>query len=192
MLVKDTDYTVSYASGRKNAGSYKVTVKMKGNYSGSGKTKIIDELRDAGYVVPEIYTTSNKRRDYYKPLSRKEFEKLKDEGYFVETTSYAGDYYGIPCHIIMAATNKGGKIIIPLDICGANILKRYYGSAVKTIYVKRRKEDLIEGILKKDIPERSKMLRIVSLDSEAKNEALCDESVTASMAVEQIRTIMEG
>lgn len=33
-LKKDTDYTVSYASGRKNAGTYKVTVKMKGNYSG--------------------------------------------------------------------------------------------------------------------------------------------------------------
>ena len=30
-----TDYTVTYASGRKNVGSYKVTVKLKGNYSGS-------------------------------------------------------------------------------------------------------------------------------------------------------------
>ena len=28
-------YTVTYASGRKNVGSYKVTVKLKGNYSGS-------------------------------------------------------------------------------------------------------------------------------------------------------------
>ncbi len=34
-LKKDTDYTVSYASGRKNAGSYKVSVTLKGNYSGS-------------------------------------------------------------------------------------------------------------------------------------------------------------
>ncbi len=34
-LKKDTDYTVTYASGRKNAGTYKVTVKMKGNYTGS-------------------------------------------------------------------------------------------------------------------------------------------------------------
>ncbi len=35
VLKKGTDYTVTYASGRKNAGTYKVTVKMKGNYSGS-------------------------------------------------------------------------------------------------------------------------------------------------------------
>ena len=34
-LTKNTDYTVSYAKGRINAGSYKVTVKLMGNYSGS-------------------------------------------------------------------------------------------------------------------------------------------------------------
>ena len=34
-LSKDTDYTVSYATGRKNAGTYKVTVTLKGNYSGT-------------------------------------------------------------------------------------------------------------------------------------------------------------
>ena len=33
-LTKDTHYTVTYATGRKNVGTYKVTVKMKGNYSG--------------------------------------------------------------------------------------------------------------------------------------------------------------
>ena len=35
VLKKGTDYTVSYASGRKNVGKYKVTVTFKGNYSGS-------------------------------------------------------------------------------------------------------------------------------------------------------------
>jgi len=35
VLTQDTDYMVTYASGRKNAGTYKVTVTMKGNYSGT-------------------------------------------------------------------------------------------------------------------------------------------------------------
>ena len=35
VLKKNTDYSVSYAAGRKNAGTYKVTVALKGNYSGS-------------------------------------------------------------------------------------------------------------------------------------------------------------
>ena len=34
-LTKDTHYTVTYASGRKNVGTYKVTVKMIGNYTGT-------------------------------------------------------------------------------------------------------------------------------------------------------------
>lgn len=34
-LKKGTDYTVTYASGRKNVGKYTVKVTLKGNYSGS-------------------------------------------------------------------------------------------------------------------------------------------------------------
>ena len=34
-LTEGTSYTVSYASGRVNVGTYKVTVKMKGNYTGT-------------------------------------------------------------------------------------------------------------------------------------------------------------
>ena len=33
--ISKTNYTVTYASGRKNVGSYKVTIKFKGNYSGT-------------------------------------------------------------------------------------------------------------------------------------------------------------
>lgn len=48
-LKKGTDYTVTYPSGRKNVGSYTVTVKMKGNYSGkrTASFKIVP-------VIPEI------------------------------------------------------------------------------------------------------------------------------------------
>ncbi len=36
-LKKNTDYTVTYAKGRKNVGKYTVTIKFKGNYSGTVK-----------------------------------------------------------------------------------------------------------------------------------------------------------
>lgn len=36
-LEKNTDYTVTYAKGRKKVGKYKVTVKLKGKYKGSKK-----------------------------------------------------------------------------------------------------------------------------------------------------------
>lgn len=36
-LKKNTDFTITYASGRKNVGKYAVTIKFKGNYSGTKK-----------------------------------------------------------------------------------------------------------------------------------------------------------
>lgn len=44
VLVKNRDYTLSYASGRKNTGKYSVTVTLTGNYSG---TKIL-----SFYILP--------------------------------------------------------------------------------------------------------------------------------------------
>ncbi len=38
LLKENTDYTVSYGKGRKNPGSYLVTVKLKGNYYGTNIT----------------------------------------------------------------------------------------------------------------------------------------------------------
>ncbi len=35
VLKKNVDYTVTYESGRKNVGTYKVTIKGKGNYTGT-------------------------------------------------------------------------------------------------------------------------------------------------------------
>ena len=49
VLKKGTDYTVTYATGRKNVGTYKVTVKMKGKYSGT-KTLSFKILPKATYI----------------------------------------------------------------------------------------------------------------------------------------------
>ncbi|MBE6796825.1 MAG: hypothetical protein E7531_00580 [Ruminococcaceae bacterium] len=57
-LKNGTHYTVSYSSGRKNVGTYKVTVKMKGTYSGS-KTftfKIIPPKTSISKITADINT----------------------------------------------------------------------------------------------------------------------------------------
>ena len=41
VLKKNTDYTVTYAAGRKNVGTYKVTVKFKGNYTGTNTASFV-------------------------------------------------------------------------------------------------------------------------------------------------------
>ena len=52
VLKKGTDYTVTYASGRKNVGTYKVTVKMIGKYSG---TKVLTfKINPQGVAISKI------------------------------------------------------------------------------------------------------------------------------------------
>ena len=58
VLKKNTDYTVTYASGRKNVGTYKVTIKMKGKYNGT-KT-LIFKINPAKTTVSKL--TAGKKR----------------------------------------------------------------------------------------------------------------------------------
>ena len=56
-LKKNTDYTVSYAKGRKNVGTYKVTIKLKGNYSG---TKTLNfKINPAKTAVSKLTASKN-------------------------------------------------------------------------------------------------------------------------------------
>ena len=50
-LVKDTDYTVTYPEASTNAGSYKVTVTGKGNYTGT--VELSYKINPAVYELPE-------------------------------------------------------------------------------------------------------------------------------------------
>lgn len=83
-LKKNTDYTISYASGRKNVGKYKVTVNFKGNYSGSKSlyfevkptTKTSVDLLIGG--TSNIGAKSNKKITY--TSSNKNIAKVSSKG----------------------------------------------------------------------------------------------------------------
>lgn len=66
LLTKNTDYTVTYPAGRKNAGTYKVTVKMIGNYSGTKTasftiTKAANTLKVKGKTATVKYAKLKKK-----------------------------------------------------------------------------------------------------------------------------------
>lgn len=164
--------------------------------SGTGKTEVISALHEAGYITPQICTTNQAQaasQSYYKYVERESFQQQKDAHNFVETTSYAGEYYGIRMETIVdifTGPNKGRKLVIPIDICGANALQRAYGSRVKTVYIKRSRPELVAKILAKDISDQEKALRILALDKEERNESLCDACVVWSslqQVVDEIR-----
>lgn len=55
-VIDSADYTVTYASGRKNVGSYKVTVTMDGNYSGS--KSVTFKINPKGTTVKSLTAAS--------------------------------------------------------------------------------------------------------------------------------------
>ena len=58
-LKKDTDYTVKYASGRKNPGKYTVTVTFKGKYSGTKKLTLT--IKPKAPSITDIYSKTKGR-----------------------------------------------------------------------------------------------------------------------------------
>lgn len=159
--------------------------------SGSGKHKIIAKLIEEGYTVPCIYTTNPAaKQSYYKVVTQSQFEQ--GMRHFTETTSYAGFYYGTRTKdwVRLMSENKC-KIVIPIDVCGANALQRMYGERVKTVYIKRNRSELVYNILQKPLSDKEKTLRIGALDAEEKNEYLCDYSIPFTTLDEIVNKIKE-
>ena len=112
VLKKDTDYTVTYASGRKNVGTYKVTVKMIGNYTGtktlSFKIKPIDistckvklsatsvtyngKVRTPSVTVTNAYSTKLTKDKHYTVTYA---SGRKNAGTYKVTVKMIGNYTG--------------------------------------------------------------------------------------------------
>lgn len=170
--------------------------------SGSGKTAIVNELiKDPRFAVARSTTTRSRRNgepeNAYNFVSKEEFERLDSQDHFIETTIYAGNRYGTTKDEIDRILNNGQNAVLPMDICGANALKMKYGDSCVTVYVKRPKSLIIRALLDrieeqlKAHPERSEEIkqdiqnRILSLNSEKKNEDLCDRMIINNSTIEQ-------
>ena len=165
--------------------------------SGSGKTDILNDLvEEEGFEAVRTYTTavSKAHAGNYCFLKSIQFEKMKQDGAFFETSSYAGYQYGLAKKSIDQIIDQGKKAVLMLDINGAIALKRVYGSACVTAFVSRPKRDCIKSVLDRKLDFEETLDRIESLDSEFKNKEFCDLMINGSnveAAVEKIKEVQE-
>lgn len=162
--------------------------------SGSGKTAIAQELaKDPTYKIPRSTTTRARREGEsetaYNFVSKEEFEKLYVTGHFIETTVYAGNRYGTTRDELDDILESGKNAVLPIDFTGTNALKMKYGDKCVTVYVKRSKPLVVSALLDRlqgqllAHPENAEnikndiMNRILSLNTERKNEDLCDRVI---------------
>ena len=149
--------------------------------SGSGKSRIAQALRQNElFECPLTYCTKPSNKHKY--LSEEEFAQQN----FFEKTRYAGIQYGTKKEDIQAVLDKGHFAVMPLDMCGAIAMKRHFPTAI--IYINKDKECLIRDIIEEDYTIEEKTLRLLSIDAEKRNRAICDYVVdnTKQDAVESI------
>lgn len=105
--------------------------------SGAGKSTLIREALDA---VPELaYSVSATTREprpgevdgeHYIFLSRKEFEKRVELGYFLEWAEYSGNLYGTPESRVEELLESGRSVILEIELQGARKVREKRPDAV--------------------------------------------------------------
>ena len=73
---------------------------------------------------------------------------------------------------IQEVLDRGHFAVMPLDMCGAIAMKRHFPTAI--IYINKDKEYLIRDIIEEDYTTEEKTLRLLSIDAEKRNRAICD------------------
>lgn len=105
--------------------------------SGVGKDAVIDCLRDRGFPLTKIVTATTRAprpgevdgRDYWF-LSQDEFTRWRDAGKLLEWANVYGTPYGTPVAEVHAALDRGGIVLLKIDVQGAAQIKAKVPNAV--------------------------------------------------------------
>lgn len=150
--------------------------------SGSGKTQIMEELIRSGSAFrAKSYTTRSPKggegADAYHFVTPEEFGRLERAGALFETTRYAENSYGSMLKDIEDILEQGIDAVMAVDICGGIALKRAFGKRALLAFTERPKEDLIAAVLDRKCSKEEKVKRLLSLDTELRNEEFCDRTI---------------
>ena len=111
--------------------------------SGCGKSTIINSILDSGQPELCFSVSATNRRPrpgevdgvHYHFLTTEEFRDAIAENKFVEWEEvYPGRFYGTLKSEIDRIIDKGGNVILDIDVKGGLNVKRLYGDRVKTIF----------------------------------------------------------
>lgn len=147
--------------------------------SGSGKSKIATKLLEKTDKLQKLrsYTTQDptavEENQWYNYVSIEEFRQMCDSGEMFQSTMYAGHGYGSKKEDVQAILDGGQHVLAAMDIGGAMSLKTNFKN-VTTIYIKRDKKKLMASILRKNSSIEDKVNRLIAIESEKKNEEICD------------------
>ena len=133
--------------------------------SGGGKGTVISELlkRNKNLWL-SISTTSRPIRandipgTTYNFVSKEEFEKEIEEGYFLEYTNYVGNYYGTPKGPIKEKLDQGIDVILEIEIEGASNIKKLLPESIFIFIMPPSIKTLVKRLKKRNTDSNDKLL----------------------------------
>ena len=136
--------------------------------SGSGKTtlarSVCEELEDMAYF--SISTTTRPKRegerdgvDYFF-ITKEEFLKDIEDGYFLEWAEVHGNFYGTSKKQINEALNQGKIVFLDIDVQGHEAVRKAYPNIVTSIFVTTKNKDVLIERLKKRGTETEESLEV--------------------------------
>ena len=146
--------------------------------SGAGKGTIIKELikNDPKNRWLSVSATSrlpregDKEGETYYFISKEEFEKRIKDGYFLEYTNYAGNYYGTPKEYIKDKINQGFDVILEIEIEGATNIKKLIPEAIFIFIMPPSLKELVRRLKKRGTETNEKIIRRFNVAYKEVNE----------------------
>lgn len=172
--------------------------------SGAGKGTIIKELlkNDNKNRWLSVSATSRSPREgekegvnyYY--LTKENFEKKIEEGYFLEYTNYTGNYYGTPKEYIKEKINQGIDVILEIEIEGATNIKKLVPEAIFIFIMPPSLKELVKRLKNRGTETNEKILKRFHEAYKEVNEVAKYNYVVVndevSNAVEKVEAILKA
>ena len=133
--------------------------------SGGGKGTVISELlkRNKNLWLSVSNTSRPIRANdipgtTYNFVSKEEFEKEIEEGYFLEYTNYVGNYYGTPKGPIKEKLDQGIDVILEIEIEGASNIKKLLPESIFIFIMPPSIKTLVKRLKKRNTDSNDKLL----------------------------------
>ena len=132
--------------------------------SGCGKGSIINGVLEKNKNMwLSVSTTSRKIRENdipgvtYNFVTEEEFKQKIEEGFFLEYTNYAGNYYGTPRGTIKEKLDQGIDVILEIEIEGAANIKKII-PAIFIFILPPSLKDMVKRLKKRGTDSKEKIL----------------------------------
>lgn len=125
----------------KNAGRRRGVLLVLSSPSGAGKTTLSRLLLEDGHLGLSISVTTRERRPsevdgiHYHFITKKEFERKRDNDELIEWAEVHGHYYGTLRETVDTALSEGQDMLFDIDYQGARQLQKKMPDDVVSIFI---------------------------------------------------------